>query len=150
MRPFPFAQLVPTAAIVVAACANAATAPNGGAPARAVSAATWRGDTLWLPLGATAALDGGAAVTFVARGDDSRCPIDALCAWEGDAEVAVRVTAPGASGERRLHTSGRLAADTVTAGPTRLRLFGLLPARRASEPPPADAEVVALFVAVRR
>ena len=136
-------------ALALAACANGATAPGGATAPRAARAA-WAGDTLRLPLGATAALPGGATITFAARGDDSRCPIDAICAWEGDAAITVRVAGGAGAGVRQLHTSRRFAADTVTAGATALRLFGLVPAPRASGPAPADAERAALFVATRR
>jgi hypothetical protein len=144
MRPTarPFARsLVPTAlaALAIGACANGPAAPVP-TPPRDARAAEWAGDTLRLPFGATAALPGGSALAFVARGDDSRCPIDALCVWEGDASVTVRVVGgAGRAGERTLHTSARYAADTITAGGTRLRLFGVLPARRASAPPAAGA-----------
>jgi hypothetical protein len=137
--------LVPLALVgALGACANAATAPAG--PARA--AAAWRGDTLRLPFGATARLAGGASVAFVAVGADSRCPLDALCVAAGDASITVRTA--GGAGERALHTDPRLAADTLTAGGTRLRLFGLVPYPSAPAPRPADAEYVALFVAERR
>jgi hypothetical protein len=61
----------------------------------------------------------------------------------------VRVAEGGAAAERTLRTNQRFAADTLTAGAARLRLFGLTPAPRAAGARPADAEYVALFVARR-
>ncbi len=140
------------ALLAAAACANGATAPRDAAPAadRAAGAASWRGDTLRLPFGAAADLPGGATLAFVAVGDDSRCPINALCVAAGDASITVRVSAGGAGGERALHTDPRAGADTLTAGATALRLFGLTPLPWAPGPRAADADYVALFVAVRR
>ena len=39
--------------------------------------------------------------------DDSRCPVDVTCVWEGDAKVAVEVITPTPRAEHELHTSGR-------------------------------------------
>jgi hypothetical protein len=136
-------------AALLAACANGPTPPDAGAP-RSARAAAWAGDTLHLPFGATAELPGGARLTFVARGADSRCPIDALCVWEGDAAITVRVAGASGAGERTLRTNPRFAADTLTAGATALRLFGLVPAPRASGPAPDAADYAALFVVARR
>jgi hypothetical protein len=44
----------------------------------------------------------GVPITFVAIGQDSRCPPDVQCIWEGDAEVRLRV----GSEEVTLHTHG--------------------------------------------
>jgi hypothetical protein len=47
----------------------------------------------------------GLKVTFDGVREDSRCPIDALCVWAGDATVAVRLSQPPATlAERALHT----------------------------------------------
>ena len=131
---------------VLAACSTATTAPGATAAARVDGRAEWVGDTLRLPFGASAALPGGAVVTFEARGEDSRCPIDALCVWEGDAAITVRVAGAGV---RTVHTNSRAGADTLTAGTTTLRLFGLTPSLSTARPRPEDADVVALFVARR-
>lgn len=44
----------------------------------------------------------GVQITFVGVGQDSRCPPDVQCIWEGDAEVRLRVEAE----EVTLHTHG--------------------------------------------
>jgi hypothetical protein len=47
----------------------------------------------------------GLKVTFDGVRSDSRCPMDALCVWAGDAVVAVSVSQKGAiPAERALHT----------------------------------------------
>ncbi len=42
--------------------------------------------------GETASAGGGSLlVTFLAVGNDSRCPADVVCVWEGDAELYLRL-----------------------------------------------------------
>ncbi len=42
--------------------------------------------------GETASIGGGALhVTFLAVGNDSRCPADVVCVWQGDAELHFRL-----------------------------------------------------------
>jgi hypothetical protein len=106
----------------------------------------WRGDTLRLAFGATAALPDDATLTFAARGADSRCPLNAACVAAGDAEIVVRATA---AGERRLHTDPGAGPNTVTAGGTTLRLIDLSPLPFAGRPAAPDADYAALFVVVR-
>jgi hypothetical protein len=55
--------------------------------------------------GASAILDGGPTITFDRVASDSRCPMDALCIWAGDAIVAVSISeGAGGSVHRELHT----------------------------------------------
>ncbi len=61
--------------------------------------------TVRLAPGETARLGGGTAfVTFEGVDSDSRCPIDAVCVWEGNAAVRVRLRDPG--GDSRTVTLG--------------------------------------------
>lgn len=63
------------------------------------------GQSFALRPGASANLTDGLKVTFDGVRADSRCPMDALCVWAGDATVAVRLSQPPASqAERALHT----------------------------------------------
>lgn len=137
--------------LLTAGACSARSELAGTGPRRQDDAGAWRGDTLRLPLGATAAVGVGARLTFAARGDDSRCPVNVQCVWEGDAAITVRVSggATGATRDRVLHTSGRVGVDTVTAGGMRVRLVGLLPERREGEERAPGADVTALLVAVR-
>jgi len=81
----------------------------------------------------------GLTLGFERVAEDSRCPIDALCVWEGDATLVVSLRA--ASGERQwfeLHTGGDRPRETSFAGYT-VRLIDLLPAQRSDRAiPPAD------------
>jgi hypothetical protein len=142
-------RVVVVAPLALVACAGASSAPTEGPSARPAAAAM--GDTLWLPLGATARLSGGGTLAFVARGDDSRCPANALCVWEGDAAITVRATAAGAgAGERVLRTNRRFGSDTITVGGTGLRLVGLLPFPIAGAPPAPSRDVVAVLIPAGR
>jgi hypothetical protein len=62
------------------------------------------GQPFELRAGASASLDEALTVTFERVSADSRCPLDALCIWAGDAVVSVSI-AQGAGGwvRRELH-----------------------------------------------
>ena len=63
------------------------------------------GQPLELHPGTSEIVSDGLKVTFDGVRADSRCPMDALCVWAGDAIVAVSVSQPGAmTAERALHT----------------------------------------------
>ena len=60
-----------------------------------------------VPLGVTARVAGGPAVTFAEVVEDSRCPVDAVCIQAGrDFSVEVRLRIPDGS-YRWLHHRGR-------------------------------------------
>jgi len=87
---------------------------------------------------AAAVADTGVVLRMDAVADDSRCPIDVQCVWEGDAPV--RVTAIGPRDVRAtydLHVS-RGAREIVHEG-LKVRLVRLDPAPRSGRSPaPAD------------
>ena len=56
----------------------------------ASSTSTPLGEPFSLTPGKSVIVD-GVPITFIAVGQDSRCPPDVVCVWEGDAEVRVRV-----------------------------------------------------------
>ena len=58
------------------------------------------GVTFALPIGKTAAVVGSTTrLTFREVTEDSRCPSDAVCVWEGGAKIAVAVSRNGAPAE---------------------------------------------------
>jgi hypothetical protein len=73
------------------------------------------GEPFSLTPGQSATVD-GVQITFVAVTQDSRCPPDVQCVWEGDAEVKVRM----GSDEVTLHTHGgeRYANSASVGGRT--------------------------------
>jgi hypothetical protein len=82
------ARLALPVLLLLAACSIETAAPADGAGAvRQVQA----GDTVWLRAGQSAVI-GRTGVQLVFREvvADSRCPIDAVCVWAGDAEVRLQ------------------------------------------------------------
>jgi hypothetical protein len=77
-------------------------------------------------------------VVFDSVSADSRCPVDVVCIWEGDATVAVSVRQ--SSGEKavlELHTSAGSAREKPYGG-YMVRLVGLQPQPRQGIPIPAS------------
>jgi hypothetical protein len=82
--------------------------------------------------------DTGLRISLAKVADDSRCPVDVQCVWEGDAAVTVEIADPSAPGAYELHTSGRYPRE-VTHGSYRVTLVQLEPTPRSSVPlSPAD------------
>jgi hypothetical protein len=123
-----FRALALTAVLAVGACSNTVAEP----PA-ADSVAVELGREFELKMNQTATVDG---VRLTLRGvpEDSRCPIDVVCVWEGNARVVLEVRA-GANGEpTTINLNTSLAPQEVTILGLKVRLVGVLPAPRASEP----------------
>jgi hypothetical protein len=90
-----------------------------------------------IAVGQTVAITGTAqTLTFEAVPEDSRCPIDAICIWAGNARVSLRVTETGKDSSIALNTGSE--PRSVTLGSLRLELRALLPAPRAATPTPPD------------
>ena len=79
--------------------------------------------------GQTATVSGTSVrLTFERVSEDSRCPTDVTCIWEGDAVVVLKVKAEADEATREVHTQGgesrsrkaprrRLRGDAGPAGP---------------------------------
>lgn len=84
------------------------------------------------------------SVLYLAFGaviEDSRCPIDALCVWQGNAMVELGIHAGmGPTYPLRLNTG--LEPSSVVWNGIRVSLLELQPAPRAAEPIKPDAYVV--------
>lgn len=69
----------------------------------------------------------GLKVGFQGVSEDSRCPVNVQCVWEGDAAVEVTLEKPPATKATRiLHTSARNPRETVYEG-LKVRLKDLAP-----------------------
>lgn len=92
------------AALAAVSCSRGMTEPAAdGSAAQVVSV----GDTVQLKYGESAAIRQTAVrVQFSRVVADSRCPIDVVCVWAGDAHVRLTVTSASASASRTydLHT----------------------------------------------
>jgi hypothetical protein len=82
---------------------------------------------------------GALRVTFKSVGDDSRCPADVVCVWEGDAEVKLEVREePGDPVARELHTSGSAGSRSLEYGAFTVELVRLSPEAHTQRPIPAQ------------
>ncbi len=81
--------------------------------------------------------------------DDSRCPMNANCVWEGDAAVALTFERAGAKSDVTLHTASRIGPTSITLAGVEYRLFGLTPFPVAGAPRP-DFGVGAALLVVKR
>ncbi|MFL5640104.1 MAG: hypothetical protein ACJ78M_12080 [Gemmatimonadaceae bacterium] len=130
------------AAIITVCCLI--HAPLGCAPVETAITAE-PGTSFTLPLGKTAAIRGtDARLTFTEVREDSRCPTDVTCVWEGDAKIAVSISQQGGAPEARV-LSIRSPANETTAGILRIRFVGLAPVPRQSDATTAR-QYVAQFV----
>jgi hypothetical protein len=78
-------------------------------------------------------------VTFKSVGDDSRCPADVVCVWEGDAQVRVDVREEsGETVSRELHTSGNVGSSSIEHGGFTIALVRLSPEAHTQRPIPAQ------------
>ena len=84
-----------------------------------------------LAVGQSAVVDDDVRLTLKAVTDDSRCPVDVTCVWEGDAKVAVEVLTPTPRAEHELHTSGR-DSHQARHGAYSITLVKLEPAPRST------------------
>ena len=79
--------------------------------------------------------DAGLRVSLRGVRDDSRCPADVTCIWEGDAAVDVGVAGPAPSpAAYELHTSARFTRETSHAG-YRIALVRLDPTPHSGSAP---------------
>jgi hypothetical protein len=115
---------------MMAACLAAC----GGGPGSASAVTVPLGREFTLRVGQSAVVDGtGLRLVLAKVTQDSRCPVDVQCVWEGDAAVSVEIDDRSAPTSYELHTSGRYPRE-VTHGAYRVTLVRLDPAPRSSAP----------------
>jgi hypothetical protein len=99
-----------------------------------------------LPLGKMATVtSNGARITFNKVTDDSRCPLDVVCVWAGDAKIEITIARDGSPADTRV-VSITTPNNEVESGDLKIRLVGLAPAPRQSEPSARRAYVAQLVV----
>jgi len=111
------------ACLAMAACGNKVATPSGEKVPL--------GREFTLAVGQSAVVDDAVRLTLKAVTDDSRCPVDVTCVWEGDAKVAIEVITPTPRAEHELHTSGRDSRE-ATHGAYHITLVKLEPAPRST------------------
>ena len=130
---------VMAASLAMAACGNKVATPSGEKIPL--------GREFTLAVGQSAVVDDAVRLTLKAVTDDSRCPVDVTCVWEGDAKVSIDVAAPAPRAAYDLHTSGRFDRE-VKHGAYRITLVALDPAPRSTVPP-SSSDYRATLVVVR-
>jgi hypothetical protein len=138
--------LIFAGALLLAGCA----AGNGFPDEPQVKA----GEEFTLAAGASASIDGRYLITFEKVVEDSRCPMNARCVWEGNARVALSVLEVR-SGDRdeyhswplELNTSERFATKrSVDALSVELRLLDPTPMAGV----PVEKYTITLLAEIRR
>jgi hypothetical protein len=119
-------------AATLAACSSGTTSP-GGATAQTGQPAVQRelGRAFDIKIGETIVV-GDLKLTFRRVENDSRCPIDAICVWAGDAEIALRIEQASQAAVAALHTHLE-PKQTVWNGYT-IQLVSLAPSQSSSSP----------------
>ena len=114
--------------VFLAACASGGSGPS--APTPAVN------EEFTLAPGQTATVnDARISLTFERVSEDSRCPVDVTCIWEGDAVVVVKVKTETDEVTRELHTQGaEPRSKKAPAGQFVVTLVKLEPAPRSTAP----------------
>jgi len=125
------------AALAAAGCFDSPTGPDAVV-----------GRPFELKAGAVSVLPDGTRLTFKEVQGDSRCPMDVMCVWAGDATVAITLTPPNGSAEpRELHTQ-QTGSQISYAGYT-IALTALAPYPRATQQIPAADYIATFIVSVR-
>ena len=125
------------AAMAAAGCFNSPTSPDVVA-----------GRPFELKAGAVSELPDGTRMTFKEVQGDSRCPMDTMCVWAGDATVAITLTpSKGSSESRELHVQS--SGSQISYASYTIALTALAPYPRATQQIPAADYVATFVVSVR-
>jgi hypothetical protein len=96
------------------------------------------GDTISLAVHETAVRsDGRFAVRLDSVIEDSRCPVDVVCVWEGNCRLAFTAAGPDRAVRIELNTHAGSVRDTVVAG-VYIGLVNVLPAPVSKRRIPPD------------
>ena len=116
----------------LAACSNGTATPLGATAQTNQQVATREiGRAFEMKIGETIGV-GDLLLTFQRVENDSRCPIDVVCVWAGDAEIALRIQQGTQAAVAVLHTHVE-PRRTVWNGYT-IQLVSLAPSTTASTP----------------
>jgi len=139
---------LPTALLIlaVAACGGGGTEPDlDASTTESIAAALGAGSTeLALRYGEAVRINGSVLrIGFDRIIGDSRCPVDAVCVWMGDAAVEVGIAAgTGPTFPLVLHTA--LAPRSVVWNGVSVTLLELTPSPKASDPPRVEEYAIRL------
>lgn len=108
------------------------------------------GDPFGLRIGETAVLDdGGITLALLDIPEDSRCPVNVVCVWQGNARLAMRATVGGEAHRFALNTAiGVVGPGEAVVGGYLVELLEVDPRPVAGEPIPRPAYRALLRVTV--
>ena len=106
--------------VVLAGCSSGGSGPTGsGNPAPTAQ-------SLSLRVGEIGTLPGTPiTIAFHEVTEDSRCPANAVCVWEGNAQVALTLASPGGRLDGRLNT--RTDPTRIAFGGASIAIVSLVP-----------------------
>lgn len=84
-----------------------------------------------LKFGESVLLNNEMLITFISVGADSRCPIDAVCVWAGDAEIKLKIKKGGLEKDVVLHTG--LSPRSFVVDGYEIILTDVLPLRKVND-----------------
>ena len=117
--------------VFVSAC-GLVIASSGCSPVQTV-ATVEPGVSFTLAPGQAATVRGtNTQITLKQVREDSRCPVDVTCVWEGDAKIEIVVSRDGATEETKI-LSLRSPGSEAQAGRLRIRFVGLSPVPRQAD-----------------
>jgi hypothetical protein len=138
--------VVAVAMATLGACASEPAEPSVGPNETIVDADLTR--PFQLRAGEIAKLDDGLLIAFRRVSNDSRCPMDAVCVWTGDATVHLDVTVGRmAWNAAEVHT--HVSPKAASFRDYEIRLVELAPYPQASQPIPAGEYIAKLEVTRR-
>lgn len=90
------------------------------------------GASFTLAPGHTAAVNGtDTRITFKRVREDSRCPVDVTCVWEGDAKIEIVISRNGAADDTRILSI--TSPNEARTGNLRIRFVSLAPVPRQAD-----------------
>ena len=130
-------QVVVLAAALAAAGCYSPTGPDAVA-----------GQPFELKAGAVSTLPDGSRLRFERVQSDSRCPMDVMCVWAGDAIVSVTLKPEkGAAESREVHTQPD--GSQISYANYTIKLTALTPYPRSNQEIPANGYIATFVVSVR-
>ena len=116
--------------------------PAAGPASDPSSQAAEQGDTIRIRIGETRQANGGLAIQFREVVSDSRCAMNAICVWQGDAAVRLGLTLGGQRADTTLHST--LEPRTILFGGYDVGFVHLEPYPVADQKADSSAYVVTL------
>ena len=130
---------VAAAVLSVAACSSSQTTVTEPVVYSLAEAA----DSVQIRVGATISVE-GTLISFTSLVSDSRCPMDAICVWQGDAAVQISAQKGADTQLMQLHTT--LEPRNSTAHGYSIALLSVNPYPSASTPSRPDSYSVWLRI----